>query len=271
MNSRPGWVDNSRWRRRGFTLIELLVVIAIIAILAALLLPALSKAKEKAQQTACMSNLKQLGLAWYMYAGDNNDTMVSDDRSSATYWIGNSNMQNPLDAINLDYIRNGLLFPQNQSVGIYKCPSDRSTTVIAHVPYPRVRSYSINAFMNGADTDTVNPYPEFQRNRKLSDIRYPPAPDAIVFVDEHQDSIDDGNFGFNPRLTVLNSWVNYPAIGRHGVANPFAYGDGHSESRRWQEAGALTRSTLTVPGVPDDTTTKNDLRWMKLHIATLPN
>ncbi len=257
---------NQMRRCVAFTLIELLVVIAIIAILAAMLLPALAKAKSKALQVSCLSSMKQLGLAYYMYAGDNNDALPSNDRfppANTYYWL-RGNVSSGTDATNVSYIKAGALWPYNNNVEIYRCPADQTMVTLGGMKMRRVRSWSINGFMNGNDTELATAFPGFINNKKLSNIRNPGPSDAIVFCEEGP-TLDDGNFGFNPSTTG-NTWINVPAF-YHGNSTDFAFADGHAEKRRWVNGETLK---LNAAWQADASSDQRDLRWMQNHIATLP-
>ena len=270
----------------GFTLIELLVVIAIIAILAAMLLPALSRAKIKAQATACLSNQKQLAVAWTLYSGDFNDYLAVNANNVAINagvvgWVTNvlswdfpplpTNPQN----YNPDALANALLGPYcSKATGVYKCPGDRYDAYKG----PRVRSISMNGQMNpntanDANGGTVkNQYGAGQNYKvfvRQSDINNPAPVNAWVFIDEHPDSINDALFHVDMRPTA-NTWSDWPAS-NHGGSGVLAFADGHVESKRWKDPAIanlpvkfITHSSLAA------TSPYDDLNWLQQRTTSLP-
>lgn len=215
-------------RRHGFTLIELLAVIATIAILAALLLPILSKARMKAQRTACFSNLRQLGVAWQMYFTENNGYLVPSFPGDPDVWVQGS-MTNAAEAVNPNLISQGKLFHYAQSISIYHCPADTGVS-IGGKTVASLRSYSMNCFMGARDPnlppipDTASGYVNFFS--KDSDL---PAPSEFwVLIDEDERSIDDGFFRTDP---TAHTWFDFPALSehRHNFNFTLNFADGHSE------------------------------------------
>jgi prepilin-type N-terminal cleavage/methylation domain-containing protein len=218
-------------RRTGFTLIELLVVIAIIAILASLLLPVLGKAKVKAQHIQCMNHLKQLQLAWIMYANDNNDALAvntgQDHNTRTTPSWARGDMSKPAEAVDKTVLELGQLWPYNNSYGIYKCPADRK----AYTNAPTTRSMSMNAHMNVA-SDLNGEYVTagaYRVYRKLSTIDNPSH--RWVFIDEDPVSINDGLFWV---WCDGPFWVDRPAT-YHNYGGSLSFADGHSEIHKWRD------------------------------------
>jgi prepilin-type N-terminal cleavage/methylation domain-containing protein/prepilin-type processing-associated H-X9-DG protein len=261
-------------RARAFTLIELLVVIAIIAILAAMLLPALSKAKNRAKEIGCLNNLKEMQLAWIMYADDFNQYLPPNTKSSenATNWVPGL-MSNASDATNTLLLQEGVLYVYNKSTGIYKCPADIRPNPQSGVV--TVRSYSVNCYMNGSDVgNTHDGLSGYVVNLKLTQIRRPMPSSAFVFVDESPNTIDDGQFGLSPagQNNSVNSWLNYPTS-RHNNAAGFSFADGHAEDFRWL-GGMLAKLDVAVPIPPPPITVSGvdltDLRRVQSALA-LPN
>jgi prepilin-type N-terminal cleavage/methylation domain-containing protein/prepilin-type processing-associated H-X9-DG protein len=229
----------------GFTLIELLVVIAIIAILAAMLLPALSRAKDKAKTVGCLNNLKQLDVCFHLYAVDNQDVLPPNDSvmsmSSGTIASGISWCpDHPRTDTNTVDLESGVLFQYNRSVAIYHCPADRSTIDSGAGQNPgqlRNRSYNMSQSVNG--------YPEYADPqgiiallpawKKFAQIQKPVPSQLFVFVDEHPDTLLDAQFGNPVGIPELpqDIWFDMPAD-RHGQGGCFAFADGHVERWRWQ-------------------------------------
>ena len=263
-------------QKKGFTLIELLVVIAIIALLLAIIIPAMDKVKEQGRMAICLSNHKNLLIAWKTYGVDNDDELVGGNTYSRSngspvpvsnvdwakapvritptglVWdFGGASTPTPLEH-ELNGIRYGHLYQYLEDVDVYRCPSDNRKRLTGFAQPASFRSYSIVATMNGEPYGFTLPYTV----KRETQIRIPSG--KFVFMDD-----------FDRRSFNMGSWIFvYDEGGDHRFYDPigvwhfkkgnFSYADGHAEMRAWKDYRTHQFAEYCVFGYPEDAITNDE-------------
>jgi len=227
----------------AFTLVELLVVIVIIAILAALLLPVLQKAKARATATACMSNLRQLSFSWNLYSGDNGDnfpgnTIASEDSFTGNDWVSGREQASVADVLvntNAAYIMDPMysqLGKYAQNINLYRCPASHCMVRESGGIFPLVRTVAMNGWVG---PDRAWEGTNYQIFNKLGDFTRVALSDVLLFVDERDDSVDDGYFA----IEMMKPDIENIPSDSHAGAGALSFVDGHAEIHRWATPDVL--------------------------------
>ena len=269
---------------RAFTLIELLVVIAIIAILAALLLPALARAKDQARRIQCVSNQKQMVIAWAMYPIDNQDYLVRNGSQQTGglftpgvtppfLWVFGGNHADPQTLTNEQYLvgtRYALLAPYNKQFKIYKCPADRTLWPIfgGTIKVFQERSYALNYFLGTPKESVVGPLTTnfnggYRLYFKSGELNADNPAGRFLFIDVNPASICTPAFALD---MTGDTFIHFPSA-FHNLGGVTSFADGHVEWHKWTDGrtrinnlpgGTFLAHGQTSPGNPD-------LRWLRAH------
>jgi prepilin-type N-terminal cleavage/methylation domain-containing protein len=253
----------------GFTLIELLIVVAIIAILAALLLPVLTRGKDKARRIQCTNNENQLILTWTLYASDYHEMLVPNGGISspgpAPYlWVMGGNHTDNQTLVNSNYLigaRYALFAPYLRTATVYKCPADRTEWKYSGAIEDELRSYAMNSYVATTPATTEDPLsisPKlFKVYMKMDSLNVDSPVNRFIYGDVHPNSICTPGYGVD---MFSDEWIHFPSA-LHGPG-VFTFADGHTEGHKWLEP-------LTLKGCPVSTPHHNscpnsqDLKWLR--------
>ena len=238
---------------KAFTVVELLVVIAIVIILMTFRLTAYSSTRIQSKGVQCLNNLRQLSLAWRMYAEDNHGYILYSSGSTSAYnssvpaWCSGVLDFNPANRSNFDPaqdIMRSPMWPYNKNASIFKCPGDTSVVVVSGSAVPRVRSYSMNIYLGGFGGTTgslFNPAYLYFKYSDLADaLRSPGEASTFLFIEERQDAINWGNFvtdmsGYSPPNPATFRWDGDFPGSYHDRAGGISFCDGHVEMHKWAD------------------------------------
>ncbi|MEN6575138.1 MAG: type II secretion system protein [Phycisphaerales bacterium] len=256
------------WREEGFTLIELLVVIAVIAILMSILMPALNRAREQGKRASCLSNLKNLTLAWIMYADDNDDRIVNGDSGEyglspkEKYWVLKDWESTMTEYAKKEAIKNGALYPYTQTIKIYKCPTvERKTSTTYGQASKIFRTYSIADSMNCRAWDATTGSNMGVKIVKRRMLIKDPA-NRMVFLDDGG-TCPSALGGWTVWATQWNWWDPPPV--RHGDGTMFSFADGHSDYHKWEDPRTISFGKKIPPTATSEVQADNpDMVWSSL-------